>query len=151
MVHSYFFPLSISFQLQLDLGTPCNVHGNDLPKDTLPPPLDPNSNLPPQGDWTPYNIRQEFEATDLLFTYEQVSVKSLDELFNIWEASLAPFNTPPPFTSSTDMYKTIDSTPYGDVHWENFVIHYNVDKDPSSNKAPPTWKTAQYEGWFHDP
>ena len=49
------------------------------------------------------------------------------------------------------MYETIDSTPYGDVHWESFVIHYNVDKDTSSNEAPPTWKTAEYEGWFHDP
>ena len=64
---------------------------------------------------------------------------------------MAPFNTAPPFTSSTDMYKTIDSTPYGDVHWENFVIHYNVDKDPSSNESPPTWKMAEYEGWFCDP
>ena len=78
-------------------------------------------------------------------------MKNLDKLFNIWEASLAPFDTTPPFTSLTDMYETNDSTLYGDVHWESLVICYNVDKDPSSNEVPPAWKMVQYEGWFHDP
>ena len=34
------------------LGTPCDQNGNDLPKDSPPPPPDANSILPPLGDWT---------------------------------------------------------------------------------------------------
>ena len=80
-----------------------------------------------------------------------MSVKNLDKLFHIWEASLAPFDTAPPFTSSADMYETINSTLYGDLHWESFMIHYNLYKDLPSNEAPPAWKIVEYDSWFHDP
>ena len=103
------------------------------------------------GNWTLYNDWNKFETTDLLFTYEQMSAKNIDKLFNIWEASLVRFDAAPPFTNSGDMYKTTDSTPYGDAWWESFTIHYNIHKDPPSNQAPAAWKTAEYNGWFYDP
>ena len=28
---------------------------------------------------------------------------------------------------------------------------YYIHKDPSSNQAPAAWKTAECDGWFHDP
>ena len=80
-----------------------------------PPPLNSDNKLPPMGNWTPYNDQKEFETMDLLFTYEQMSAKYMNKLFNIWEASLVRFDAAPPFTNSDDMYKTIDSTPYGDA------------------------------------
>ena len=80
-----------------------------------PPPSDGDSALPPQGDWTPYNDRKEFETADLLFTHQQMSASNINKLLNIWEASLVPFDTPPPFTNTSDMHKTIDSTPYDDL------------------------------------
>lgn len=80
-----------------------------------------------------------------------MSANGMNKLFNIWEATLAPFDTPPPFTSSDDMYETIDSTPYGNLCWESFTVQYNLNKDPPSNKAPAAWKTAECDGWFRDP
>ena len=80
-----------------------------------------------------------------------MSAKDLDKLFNIWEASTVPFDSHPPFTSSSDMYETINSTPYGGIRWESFTIRYNLANDPPSNEAPAAWKTAEYDGWFRDP
>ena len=137
--------------LNFYIGTPCDKLGNDLPSGTPPPPPDPETNLPPPDDWTPYNNRIEFELADLLFTKQQMSAKDLDKLFNIWEASTVPFDSHPPFTSSSDMYETIDSTPYGGIQWESFTIRYNLANDPSSNEAPAAWKTAEYDSWFCDP
>ena len=137
--------------LAVCIGTPCDKNSNDLPKDTPPPPLDSDSKLPPMGDWTLYNDQKEFEIADLLFTYEQMSAKYINKLFNIWEASLVRFDAAPPFTNSDDMYETIDSTPYGDAQWESFTIRYNIHKDLPSNQAPAAWKTAEYNGWFRDP
>ena len=97
------------------IGKPCDKNGNDLPKDMPPPPLDSDNKLPPMGNWTLYNDQKEFETTDHLFTYEQMSAKYMNKLFNIWEASLVKFDPAPPFMNSGDMYKTINLTPYGNT------------------------------------
>ena len=104
----------------------------------------------PTGDWTPYNDWKEFETVYFLFTYEQMSAKHIDKLFNIWEASLVKFDAAPPFTNSDDMYNAIDLTPYGDAQWESFTIYYNITKDPPRNQAPAVQKTAEYDSWFHN-
>ncbi|KAN0103962.1 hypothetical protein V8E52_011458 [Russula decolorans] len=80
-----------------------------------------------------------------------MSAGNMNKLFNIWEASLVPFDAPPPFTNADDMYEIIDSTPYGDLRWQSFTIRYNLHNDPPSTKAPAAWKTAEYDGWFRDP
>jgi len=76
---------------------------------------------------------------------------NMNKLFNIWEVSLVPFDAPPPFTNANDMYETINSTPYDDLQWQSFTIHYNLHNDPFSADAPTAWKTAEYDGWFCDP
>ncbi len=76
---------------------------------------------------------------------------NMNKLFNIWEASLVSFDAPPPFINANDMYETINSTPYNDLRWQSFTIHYNLHNDPSSADAPTAWKTAEYDGWFCDP
>ena len=87
-----------------------------------------------------------------MFTFEEICTKNLNNLFNIWEATLAPFDTAPPFTSAADLHKTIDSTPYGDLWWEIFTIHYNLDNNPHwYDEVPAAWKMAEYDSWFHDP
>ena len=146
------FVIPQHFSANFSLGTSCDKFGDDLVNGTPPPPPpDPDRNLPPPSDWSPYNDWIEFEVADLLFTHQQMSAKSLNKLFNIWEASTVPFNSHLPFTNSPNMYETIDSTPYSDVQWESFTIHYNLSKDPPSNEAPAVWKTAEYDGWFCDP
>ncbi len=129
---------------------PCDKYGNDLPKGMPPLPSGDDSALPPYGDWNPYNDWKEFETADLLFTYQQMSASNINKLLNIWKASLVPFDAPPPFTNADDMYKTIDSTPYGDLRWQSFTIHYNLHKDHPSDQPSAAWKTAAYDGWFHD-
>lgn len=80
-----------------------------------------------------------------------MSASNMDKLFNVWEASLVPFDASPPFTSANDMYETIDSTPYGGIKWQSFTLYHNLRKDPPSAEAPAAWKTAEYDGWFRDP
>jgi hypothetical protein len=80
-----------------------------------------------------------------------MSAGNINKLFNIWEASLVPFDAPAPFTNANDMYETIDSTPYGDLRWQSFTIRYNLRNDPPSAEAPAAWKTGEYDGWFRDP
>ena len=126
------------------IGMPCDRFGDNIQKGTPPP--DPYSNLPPPGNWMPYNNRSEFELADLLFTHQQMSIKGINELLKIWEASGIPFDCPPPFTNVAYLYETIDSTPYGDISWNSFTKHYNLHNDPPSNEAPAAWKTVDYEG-----
>ena len=64
---------------------------------------------------------------------------------------MVPFDAPSPFTNANDMYETIDSTPYGNLQWQSFTIHYNLCNDPPSTVAPAVWKTAKYDGWFCNP
>ena len=53
----YNFVLQSIIVANNSIGTPCDKFGDDLPKGTPPPPLDPHSNLPPLGNWMPYNNR----------------------------------------------------------------------------------------------
>lgn len=80
-----------------------------------------------------------------------MSADGMNKLFNIWEATLAPFDTPPPFTSANDMFSVIDSTPYGDLQWQSFSVTYNLSDDPPSDDPPAEWKMICYDDWFRDP
>jgi hypothetical protein len=72
----------------------------------------------------------------------------IDFIFNLWAASLAVRGGVPPFSSHTDMYSAIDSTPIGDVSWESFTMQYN-GVQPEADV--PSWMTAEYDVWFRDP
>ncbi|KAI0310526.1 hypothetical protein OF83DRAFT_1178458, partial [Amylostereum chailletii] len=62
-------------------GTPCNVHGQDLPPNTPPPPQDNRPN-----DWNPFGDRIGYELTDFCFTKAQMSKGRIDQLFQIMAA-----------------------------------------------------------------
>jgi Plavaka transposase len=126
-------------------GTICDEHGNDIPRDTLPP-LRPSDRGP--NDWTPYNDRIEFEVADFLYRRNQMSGGDANFIFDVWAASLAAHNGTPPFANHTEMYETIDSTPIGDVPWESFALEYNgVQPDNDI----PSWMTKEYDAWFRNP
>ncbi|KAI1782207.1 hypothetical protein LXA43DRAFT_1069135 [Ganoderma leucocontextum] len=123
-------------------GLPCDEQGNFLKAGEAP------AARPTSGDWAPYKDRLQYEVADLLYTQEQMSGANIDKLLELWNASLLPHNTTPPFRNHFDMYQTIDATPLGEVSWTRFVMsHPDADSCPAD---APTWKKASYEVWYRD-
>jgi hypothetical protein len=127
------------------VGQICDAHGDPIPPDTPPPPLD--SDQGPE-DWTPYNNRLEFEVADFLYRRNRMSAGDIDFILSLWAASLAIHGDEPPFSNARCMYKAIDSTPLGDVPWESFTLQYNGTQ-PTENV--PSWMTAEHDIWFRNP
>lgn len=128
---------------------PCDEHGAPLPPNAPPPPLEP---LPDYGDWWPYENRVQFEAADLLFTRDQMPAGKIDDLLNVWAASLAPHHDAPPFKDHKELYSTIDATPIpgGDANWETFNLCFR----PPDEDLPPdaaNWKKTKWDVWYRDP
>jgi hypothetical protein len=54
------------------------------------------------------------------------------------------------FADHKDLYKTINSTPLGDVKWEHFSIKYTgIQPEPTENSPP--WMNNVYDVWFCTP
>ncbi|KAF8835864.1 hypothetical protein BDN67DRAFT_984331 [Paxillus ammoniavirescens] len=52
--------------------------------------------------------------------------------------------------SDRDLYKTINSTPLGDVKWKIFSTKYTkIQPEPTENSPP--WMNDVYNVWFHTP
>jgi hypothetical protein len=77
----------------------------------------------------------------------------ISDLMDIWAAyqQIYDVNTTcgPPFSSSQDLYNTIDSTEIGDVAWQAFSVEF--DGEISADSGTPPWKRKSYEVWFRDP
>ncbi|KAG1785541.1 uncharacterized protein HD556DRAFT_1249676 [Suillus plorans] len=124
---------------------PCDREGNFLPRGTPPPPLSDKAS----DDWTPYKSRVEFELADYLFTKNQTPMHSIDQLLNIWAASLIEGGSKTTlFPDHRALYKTIDDTPLGDIKWQSFSVKY-TGEIPEQGVAP--WMTDTYDVWFRDP
>jgi hypothetical protein len=77
-----------------------------------------------------------------------MSASNINTLLDLWAATLVKYDDTPPFSSSSDLYSTIDSIHLGDIPWQSFSMKYSEDPD----HAPvPQWMTAEYEVWFRDP
>ncbi|KAI6142023.1 hypothetical protein BKA82DRAFT_4331589 [Pisolithus tinctorius] len=100
-----------------------------------PSPETPSEKQP--NDWLPYSSRLEFELADFLFTHSQMSAANINELLDLWIATLLGAGSQPVFKDSAEMYKTINHTILGDVQWENFCISYTGDMD--------YWPFQEYE------
>jgi len=125
------------------IGRPCDASGNFLPTG------DPAEPIPekPADDWSPYSTRTEFELANFLFTRSQMSAANINELLNIWNATLLSTGQGV-FRDCSEMYKTIDSTPLGDVKWESFHVSYRGEKP--TEDVPP-WMNDTYNVWYRDP
>ncbi|KAG1719820.1 uncharacterized protein EDB91DRAFT_1284709 [Suillus paluster] len=124
---------------------PCDDKGNFLAPGTPPQPLSDKAS----DDWSPYGSRVEFELADYLFTKNQTLVHSINQLLNIWAASLIQAGCKaPPFADYHDVYKTIDNTPLGEVKWQSFSVKF-TGAIPDEGAAP--WMTDSHDVWFRDP
>ncbi|KAI6020741.1 hypothetical protein BKA83DRAFT_4464457 [Pisolithus microcarpus] len=125
-------------------GHPCDSPGHFLPTSQSPEPLTEKQ----PGDWSPYSSHMEFELANFLFTCSQMSAANINELLSLWNAALSGTHGQPIFRDSTEMYKTIDSTPLGNVKWENFHTSYTGEQ---LTKNVPLWMNDIYNIWFQDP
>ncbi|KIK17697.1 hypothetical protein PISMIDRAFT_14943 [Pisolithus microcarpus 441] len=125
-------------------GHPCDSLGNFLPAGH---PAKPLANMQP-NDWSPYSSCLQFELADFLFTHSQMSAANINELLTLWNTSLLSTGGQPIFRDSSEMYKTIDCTPLGDVQWENFSTSYTGEW-PTENVPP--WMNDTYDIWFQNP
>jgi hypothetical protein len=126
-------------------GIPCDKDGNAVPQGTPPPPRETDNG---PEDWTPYENRPQFELADYIYTKNQMSAGGIDQLLNIWAATLVGSDLEPPFLNHNDLYCAIDSTPLGDIKWESFTLSY-VGEPPDGDVLP--WMEAKHEVWFRDP
>ncbi|KAK0214697.1 hypothetical protein EDD85DRAFT_782747 [Armillaria nabsnona] len=124
-------------------GKPCDKDGHILPDGTPPPPFLHG----PANDYTPYDHHASFELADLLYHHTQMSAGQLNDLLQIWAATMSA-GSDPPFASADDLYWTVDATDIGNVPWQSFTVSYNGEMGVGEL---PAWKTAQYEVFFCDP
>ncbi|KAL1740173.1 hypothetical protein HDZ31DRAFT_48026 [Schizophyllum fasciatum] len=129
-------------------GRPCDENGHFLPPGT-PPPLEDNSSKPTNTDWSPFESRESFQLADLLYRKGQVSVSFINELLDIWGATLAHTeDIEPPFANARDLHDTIDAIQHGAVPWEAFTMSFG---GPLDSDTPPEWQQAEYEVFFRCP
>jgi Plavaka transposase len=76
-----------------------------------------------------------------------MSAPNIDTLLDLWALTLLKHNEVPPFANHMDLYNTIDSTPLGDVPWQNFSLRYSGDEA----REGPQWMKSDYDVWFCDP
>ncbi|KAH9855914.1 hypothetical protein C2E23DRAFT_720427, partial [Lenzites betulinus] len=124
-------------------GRPCDANGDPVPPDAPPPPPQPRQ----ANDYSPYHSRAQFELADFLFKKEQMSAGNINELMQLWAATLPP-GQDPPFANAKDMYESIDSIPLGDIPWQEFRVTY-MGQRPDDNVPP--WMLREYSVWFRCP
>ncbi|KAG2099661.1 hypothetical protein BD769DRAFT_1631154 [Suillus cothurnatus] len=127
------------------IAHPCDPDGTFLPPGAPPPPITEKS----LDDWTPYGSHIEFKLADYLFTKNQTPTHSIDQLLNIWAASLVQAGSKcTVFSDHHNLYKKIDNTPLGDVKWQSFSVKY-TGAIPDEGALP--WMEDSHDVWFHDP
>ena len=131
--------------LTVSQGTPCNHYGNFLPPETPPTPPPPKSN----DDWTPFTSREGFELTEILYLKAHLLQSIIDQLLDVWSATLIPHNDLPPITSHQDLHAQIDAIKLGNVPWRSYTAHYQWLCP--ENGLVPEWMTTEYQLRYHDP
>src|ERR1700689_4252744 len=90
----------------------------------------------------------EFKLTNFLYHHDQMSASDINCLLNLWGALSAVHGEALPFQNHKNLYKTIDSTPLGDILWESFSLGYN---GTWPDDEVPCWIDAKYEVQFCSP
>jgi hypothetical protein len=101
----------------------------------------------PNDDWSPFETRVEFEMADFLYCRNQMPAMQINDLMDVWAASLGEGDSPP-YCDHDDVYETIDAIPLGDARWESLTMTYTGTR-PDVNIPP--WMEADYEIWYRNP
>ncbi|KAF8205468.1 hypothetical protein K438DRAFT_1963910 [Mycena galopus ATCC 62051] len=122
-------------------GRPCNRRGQYLPPFTPPPPS-AHLDAQPPGSWHPFHDRTEFDFAHFHFVEVQSSAAQINTALDQWTAQVLQFGHTVPWSSTEDLYKTIDDIQHGDTPWKVYKLHYT---GPRPNGLPPKWMTEEYE------
>ncbi|ETW86550.1 hypothetical protein HETIRDRAFT_307777 [Heterobasidion irregulare TC 32-1] len=128
---------------------PCDIHGHNLPPGTPPPPRHEQDGVDKDNDWFPFHDRLEFETGEFLFRRQHMSNNGIDELMDLWAASLLKHHAEPPFSSHGDLDSVLDSIKVGNVPWQSFHVSY-TGQLPNAAVTPP-WMLDKYDVWFRSP
>ena len=99
------------------------------------------------NDFSPFQDRVSFGLADLLYRRDQMSAGNINELLELWAATL-PEDQDPPFVNKQDLYDTIDNIEIGDAPWKSFSVSFNGDLHEGDTTS---WKHATYDVWYRDP
>ncbi|KAF9779591.1 hypothetical protein BJ322DRAFT_1101760 [Thelephora terrestris] len=131
--------------LQLAHRSPCDRHGHFLPPGTPPLPPPPKSN----DDWTPFALRAGFELADILYLKAHLSQRTINELLEIWSATLVPHSDLPPILDHRDLHAQIDAIKLGNIPWRSYTAQYQWLRP--NNGPVPEWMQDKYQLWYRDP
>ena len=129
---------------QYFIGEECDRNGNPLSNQT---PSSPPSTADPHDEWAPFESCNAFDLAHFFFKEDQTSAPKIDRFLQIMANSLEVHNDRPPFTSHTDVYRTIDEIPIGGEPWQSSTFTYDGPKPEDA----PKWMDAEYTVWFRDP
>ena len=138
-----FYHVAIDFHFSA--AKQCNERGDFLTSN-VPPVLPTVRSV---DDWSPFHSYVGFELADFLFSEAELSRKKVNQLLELWAATLVPYGISPPITNHAHLLQQIDSVRLGDVPWDSFSLSY--DDPPPKTACPPEWKTTEYEVWFRNP
>jgi hypothetical protein len=125
------------------VGLPCDMDGNFLPENSPPAPWEDRS----PDDFSHFQDRALFELADLLYRRDQMSASNINDLLEVWAATLSSHQDPP-FANKQALYDTIDSIELGDAPWKSFSVSFNGDLNEGDTTS---WKHAKYDVWYRDP
>ncbi len=124
---------------------PCDKDGVFL-ADGSPPP--PRESVP--GDWSPFDNRAQFEFADLIYRRNQMPMTQINDLLEIWAASMLYTNADAladsPFGDATQMLATIDAIRVGDEPWD----YFECKRAGELPENAPEWMTREYEVWYRN-
>jgi len=101
------------------------------------------------NDWSPFASWAGFELAEFLFTDAELSQRKINNLLELWAATLLPHNDTPPIANHLHLHQQIDAIELGNVQWENASLKY--DGPLPETTCPPEWKTREYDVWYWNP
>jgi hypothetical protein len=128
--------------IPMELALPCDRRGGFISVHSRPPPpVAPDATE--DNPWHPFMGRVSFEWAHHYFVELRAPQKKIGKGLDIWLATklAAGDHTPLPWSSSADMFTTIDSIQEGNAPFETISFKYNGELPPH----PPRWMTQTYE------
>ncbi|KAJ7175243.1 hypothetical protein C8R43DRAFT_1201966 [Mycena crocata] len=127
---------------------PCDANGRYLPPHTRPqpPPAPPIDGEDPNA-WDPFQSRAAFDFANFHFVELQTSERNINTALDLWAASVAGTGRSAPWTSTREMYATIDAIQEGNAPWKTYTMRYTGPLPPG---VPPKWMTQEYELCIRD-
>nr|VWO96384.1 Uncharacterized protein [Ganoderma boninense] len=122
----------------------CNEHGDLLDESAPPPPAEVRATT----DFSPFESRVQFEVADFLYRRAQLSSRKINELMQLWAATLDD-DREPPFAGSTHLHDVIDEIVNGDVPWQQFAVTWKGSVAPTVPLL--SWQVREYPIIFRDP